>query len=110
MFPAQPGAPEYAPIATKATEMERCRCCTLLSALLVAGVATALVACGGGGGSGGSDGGTTTTPAGTSTVTVTAADLATNRDLLGNGRESQQDRYVYGPITQVQETVQAGPP
>ena len=43
----------------------------LLSVLLVAGVATALVACGGGG-SGGGSGGTATTPAGTSTVTVTA--------------------------------------
>jgi hypothetical protein len=46
---------------------------TLLSVLLVAGVATALVACGGGGNSSGSGGNTgTTTPAGTSTVTVTA--------------------------------------
>jgi hypothetical protein len=44
---------------------------TLLSALLVAVVATVLVACGGGG-AGGSTGTSTTTPAGTSTVTVTA--------------------------------------
>lgn len=52
----------------------RCRS-TLLSVLLVAGVATAVVGCGGGGnssGSGGSIGTSTTTPAGTSTVTVTA--------------------------------------
>jgi len=51
------------------------RCHTLLPVLLVAGVATALVACGGGGNSSGSGGGTgtsTTTPAGTSTVTVSA--------------------------------------
>jgi hypothetical protein len=46
---------------------------TLLSVLLLAGVATAVVACGGGGNSsGGSTATSTTTPAGTSTVTVTA--------------------------------------